>query len=285
MMVAALVVGVAMVALGLPILRDSDHLNRIVARAYVQQLRTKPLSHPERLPVVIMGTSLLDYAIQPDEQFAKSAIDSGLSPVRLVRLNIFGRIESLDEALLLALAELKPAVLVVQDHALFYAVPQGGYVPYSKFCKDRLLDLLRNQNASAFSYNRLVTDAHHLMADHRRNVSDHEIAVIRNGRQQYISFGPRLDVLKAMERVRQAGGKVYITSIPCDPRYQTVAEVGQAQVRPHIDGLIAAGIARELVCPLEFSGEDYLDLRHMSKSGRDRFTRWLLSELAHEENP
>lgn len=279
---AALAITVVIV-LGWPFLRHGDPFNRELARHHLSLVHEAKAMRGEVLPVVTIGASGIDRAILSGEQFATAATEAGLPPMRLVRLVAPGGIEKLDENLVSALVELRPEILLVQDHALFYDDLRSGYGGFSNFCKDRLVDLLGLRKGRRAPAKRLA-DFYSGRNDRRREISAQQIEALRVERRRTYT-GLREDVLLAMELCHQAGTRVCILPIVGDPRAEIIFDDDREANHRHLTRIVASGMAEVLSCPITFTEEDYLDIRHHSSQGRARYTRWLLSELAPKLKP
>lgn len=284
MAVATFVAGAVLMLVGLPFLRLGDPDNQELTRLHLQQLRDAMDSSSSSPKVVVLGASVIKRAIVHGDQFTALAVEMELPPVQVIRLVAPGGLEVIDDSVLAMLAEIKPAVLLVQDHTLFYNNPRYGYAGFSRFAHNRVLRWLGFSKDRRSPAQR-IRNFYDAEEDIRRLVSDSDIAQHRRERQRQYTGRPRRDVIQAMETCAQAGGKVFILPIASDPRWESIFEPQRAEIRQHLDRIIAAKLAEELVCPLTFVGDDFLDLRHFSKMARDRYSRWLIGELSARWKP
>jgi hypothetical protein len=236
--------------------------------------------------VVGIGTSLLKYAIEDGERFTATAAAAGVAQARYLRLTTPGAVMPIPEQLQDELLRLRPDVLVVHDHALFYSkerslddIEAEGVREYVRSWWRTTRRWLRGKAPEPITAARLAAHEDRFDCD----LPTHDEATIeqfrrkRAGRHQP---GPSASLLRTIERCRSLGTRVVIVPMPVDPRWQRVYADHADEIARRSQELVERGLFELHVCPLAFTTDDYIDLRHMKPPARQRFTAWLMGSIS-----
>jgi len=275
---ACVIAATAIMALGWSYIRHGDPMTNAFSVRHLKSLRELTPQTPDSVTVVTLGSSGLKCAILEPDKFTASAATHGIPQARLVRLLYPSGVDVLQEDLITNLAMKHPTVLLVQDNALCYTSGRPSLENFRDRVRHRVNTILGRQNEK-HSPEHLADDFFSTPTDTYKVVDNQDIVQERNYRMSTFAPTLRADVLRAMEACRRAGSHVFIISVPVHPRWDVAfsehREASEARIRHVVDN----GLAEPLICPLPFSGDDFLDLAHMSTKASERFTNWLLAEL------
>lgn len=280
MPVAILFATAVIVVAGWRFLLEGDPFRAAIARFHIKRIEsTAP--HPGGRIMAMIGGSHIKFALQTeDEGFAAAVAAAGLPEVQVVRITGPSGMEPLSQSFVDAMVRLKPDVLLVQDHALFYNQPETTFAEFARYCREKLKAFSRGRSLTNREMRKVERwdDVHDIPPV---TITDADIAKARLQRSKCFVGEMRRDVAGLIRACHAAGIRVVVVSVPVHRRWQGVL-VHAEEEAAGVDRLAAAGLCRPLRCPLEFAVEDYRDLRHMQSGARARYTRWLLGELAPE---
>ncbi len=245
-----------------------DFLDRLSILSAAQERGKEP-----QLRIVGIGTSLLNSGTFQDremEVFASKQL--GLS-VRYVRCARFAQISREWKSLMAAVHKVHPSAVLVEDTFLFHKPVRFPwlrvhYYRYRTFWKKRIKAQLVKSDQE------------------RSQFTERDLIRAREFWSQFFQIGLRPGSEEIFETFRTSGIPVYVLQMPIhEEGLLTRSPEDWAAMDKALRDLEADGLVTILRCPLIFEREDYTDLRHLSPSGRAKYSQWLLQAIAEREDP
>jgi hypothetical protein len=258
---------------------DTARLAKLKAEAATNQ--------PGPLRLVGIGTSLLGAATYYDDRMVLTAGQAGVS-LRYVQLARAGTFEDWGP-LVAQVCKAHPDIVVIEDRLLFWPEPGCDLTMIRQHSQDMLERILHGHDPRRKAAQEAVR-ARMFERGLRMKFKKLTLAELQQARAaRAVRFGGGLRPggREALEAFRAGGIRVIILPMPVSRLVEADPDVVLQHKRldAELARLAADGLVARLDCPLAFESNEFRDLRHMMPQGQDRYSRWLIGELARMPRP